>query len=328
MLENVVSVKLQYNVPKHGPPTTAMAYPASARALQAGLNKSPSTPPVLVTGALAKKAPKKRVSISVWKSFAVALPKLKHIATNMGASTASFLPKTSDKGAHRSGPAPKPKRNSVVPSTATWSPTWNSAATCRVPALYADDAHVAVMVVSPYIIVVSTFFFVGQFIGRYGSSGPSKSTSTSAAVCWWASGCVNGCVFVLVRNLDKAVSRLDSDFDIGAPIPVAVAMGCWRGREKLARLRDLEMLSVSSRLDGRWPSWSFSSSSKSESDELELDPALLLVRGFRSGSIASSSATGEARGPCTSEAAELASVVLGILRLIHSLVICSSIDDR
>lgn len=104
---------------------------------------------------------------------------------------------------------------------------------------------------------------------------------------------------------------------MGAPIPVAVATGCWRGLEKLARLRDLEMLSVSSRLDGRWPSWSFSSSSKPESDELELDPALLLVRGFRSGEIASSSATDEARGSCVSGAAELASAMSGMLTPIH-----------
>ena len=103
-------------------------------------------------------------------------------------------------------------------------------------------------------------------------------------------------------------------------MPVAVATGCWSGLEKLARLRDLEMLSVSSRCDGRWPSWSFSSSSKSESDEVEPDPALLLVRGFRSGEIASSSATDEARGSCDSEAAESASAMSRMLTPIHGLV--------
>jgi hypothetical protein len=63
-----------------------------AMPLHAGEYRSPSTPPVLVTGAEAKKAPKKRVSISVWKSLAVALPKLKQMATNMGAMTATRRP--------------------------------------------------------------------------------------------------------------------------------------------------------------------------------------------------------------------------------------------
>ena len=53
------------------------------------------------------------------------------------------------------------------------------------------------------------------------------------------------------------------------------------------------MLLASSRLDGRWPSWSFSSSSYSESEESELDPLLFLSLGFRSIEVASSSAGGE-----------------------------------
>lgn len=89
---------------------------------------------MLVTGAEAKKAPKKRVSISVWKSLAVALPKLKQTATNMGVSTAILLPYTSLSGAHSSGPVPKPKRKSAVPRVATSSLTSKAAATCTVPA--------------------------------------------------------------------------------------------------------------------------------------------------------------------------------------------------
>ena len=80
------------DIPKQGPPTTAIAYPAIAIPLQAGLNKSPSTPPVFVTGALAKNAPKNLVNMSVWKSFEAALPKLKQLATNIGVSTASLRP--------------------------------------------------------------------------------------------------------------------------------------------------------------------------------------------------------------------------------------------
>ena len=44
---------------------------------------------------------------------------------------------------------PKPNRKSVVPRFAVCVPTWNSRAICCVPALYADEAQVAVMVVSP-----------------------------------------------------------------------------------------------------------------------------------------------------------------------------------
>jgi hypothetical protein len=126
-----------------------MAYPAIAMPRCAGENKSPSTPPVLVTGADAKNAPKNLVNINVCKSFAVALPKLKQIATNMGAMTAGLRPKTSLKGAHINGPKPKPKRKSVVPKTATCVPTLNSLATCSVPAEYDEDAHVADMVTRP-----------------------------------------------------------------------------------------------------------------------------------------------------------------------------------
>jgi hypothetical protein len=53
------------NLPITGPPTTAIAYPAIAMPLSVGRNKSPKTPPVLVTGADAKKAQKKRVIMSV-----------------------------------------------------------------------------------------------------------------------------------------------------------------------------------------------------------------------------------------------------------------------
>lgn len=120
-----------------------------AMPLQAGVYRSPSTPPVLVTGAEAKKAPKKRVSISVWKSLAVALPKLKQTATNIGVSTAILLPYTSLSGAQRSGPTPKPNRKRVVPRVATSSLTSKARATCGVPAEYDEDAQVAVMVVRP-----------------------------------------------------------------------------------------------------------------------------------------------------------------------------------
>ena len=100
----------------------------------AGEYRSPSTPPVLVTGAEAKKAPKKRVIMMVCRSLAVAVAKLKQAATNMGASTATLRPKTSLSGAHSSGPMPKPNRNSVVPRVAVWVPTPYSRATASVPA--------------------------------------------------------------------------------------------------------------------------------------------------------------------------------------------------
>lgn len=127
-------------------------------------------------------------------------------------------------------------------------------------------------------------------------------------------------MFVRVLNLDNAVSRLESVFSTGAPMPVAVAMGCSTGREKLARLRDLETVSLSSRLDGRWPSWSPSSSYKLDADELELDSALLLVLDFRSGSIASSSAR-EDRDSRESRAVELASGTSDMLAAEPSVVV-------
>jgi hypothetical protein len=92
--------------------------------LQLGSYKSPNTPPVFVTGALEKNAPKNRVIISVCTSFATALPKLKHAPTNIGASTAARRPYTSLSGAQSSGPSPKPNRNRLVPSVATSSPMW------------------------------------------------------------------------------------------------------------------------------------------------------------------------------------------------------------
>lgn len=91
--------------------------------LHAGEYKSPNTPPVFVTGADAKKAPKNRVNINVWKSFATALPKLKQIDIAMGTSTATRLPKTSLRGAHSKGPRPNPNKKSVVPKMETWLET-------------------------------------------------------------------------------------------------------------------------------------------------------------------------------------------------------------
>lgn len=72
--------------------TRKYSLPTIAIPLEAGEKRSPSTPPVFVTGAEAKKAPKNRVSITVWKSFAVAVPKLKHMAIDMGTNTANRLP--------------------------------------------------------------------------------------------------------------------------------------------------------------------------------------------------------------------------------------------
>lgn len=126
----------------------------------------------LVTGAEAKKAQKKRVSINVWKSFAVALPNEKQIATNIGAITASLLPYTASdqfgpdlcaaclpslSGAHRRGPIPKPKRKRVVPRVAVCVPTMKLAATALVPDEYADDAQVADIVILAYSMTVVHF---------------------------------------------------------------------------------------------------------------------------------------------------------------------------
>ena len=252
-----------------------------AMPLHAGENKSPNTPPVFVTGALAKKAPKNRVSISVCRSLAVALAKLKQLATNMGAMTATRRPNTSLSGAHSRGPTPKPKRNSVVPSVATCVPTPNSRAICSVPAEYADDAHVADMVTKPYSSVVVTFLRVGQLSGWYGSSLPSKSTISASDVATWASGCVNCGTALRERMRERTVSRRVMVRASGCPpepeaappgaalpllsaAPVALAIvaaeGALRQRLCLLRERDSEAARISCCV-GRWPSnsWCFSS---------------------------------------------------------------------
>lgn len=48
-----------------------------------------------------------------------------------------------------------------------------------------------------------TFFLMGQFTGRYGSSGPSKSTNTSAPVGLSPSGCENLGVFAFARHRER-----------------------------------------------------------------------------------------------------------------------------
>lgn len=106
-------------LPRAGPQTIAIEYPASATPLQAGENKSPRTPPVLVMGAEAQKPPQNRVNIIVCTSFAVAVAKVKQIATNMGVRTGTLRPYTSLNGAQSKGPIPKPMRYKVVPSVAT-----------------------------------------------------------------------------------------------------------------------------------------------------------------------------------------------------------------
>ena len=72
--------------------------------------------------------------MSVWKSLAVALPKLKQMATAMGENTAIRLPYTSLSGAHSKGPRPNPIRNSEVPRIAVCDPTSKWRATWAVPA--------------------------------------------------------------------------------------------------------------------------------------------------------------------------------------------------
>lgn len=46
------------------------------------------------------------------------------------------------------------------------------------------------IVIDPYRIVTIAFFLKGQFTGRYGSLGPSKSTSASAPVLTSIRGCL------------------------------------------------------------------------------------------------------------------------------------------
>jgi hypothetical protein len=62
--------------------------------------------------------------------LAVAVPNEKIAAIKYGASTAGLRPYTSDRGAHTSGPKPKPNKSKVVPrvDTSTETPYWS--ATC------------------------------------------------------------------------------------------------------------------------------------------------------------------------------------------------------
>ena len=103
----------------------------------------------------------------------------------------------------KDSPTPIPNRKRAVPSKATSVPTWKSLATYSVAAEKILEPKVVLMVVRPYSAVVTTFFLAVQFSGRYGSSGPSKSTSTSGAVFWWVKGCENS-----ARGLrDRIVER-------------------------------------------------------------------------------------------------------------------------
>src|SRR3954463_7002370 len=91
-----------------------------------GVQISPKTPPVFVTGAEPKKPVKNRVIIIVCKSFAVAVPNEKTAARKYGASTAGLRPNTSDRGAQIKGPNPSPNRSNDVPSVETSLETPNS----------------------------------------------------------------------------------------------------------------------------------------------------------------------------------------------------------
>ena len=89
-----------------------------------------------------------------------------------------------------------------------------------------------------------TFFFVGQFCGRYGSSGPSKSTITSAVVRLCDSGWSNTGMVGRVLILLSTVSRREMVRESGSASADEPTPSCcvWE-----RRLRVLEILACSSR---------------------------------------------------------------------------------
>jgi len=102
-----------------GPINTNAENPAIAIPLVSFPNKSENAPPTTASGQLANTPAKNRVSISVWKSFAVAAANIKHVNTKHAPVIGIFLPYNSDNGPKASGPVANPQIYNVRPRIAT-----------------------------------------------------------------------------------------------------------------------------------------------------------------------------------------------------------------
>lgn len=101
--------------------------------------------------------------------------------------------------------------------------TWNSSATRDVAGEYAAEAQVADIVTRPYRYVVIIFFLVGQFMGLYGSLGPSKSTTSASFSGSWPCGADMGglvgvgvLVSVSIERLGTAWQPTNLEYMLGA----------------------------------------------------------------------------------------------------------------
>lgn len=109
------------------------------------------------------------------------------------------------------GPNANPRRKRDIPRSATSTPTSNSLAICATAGEYTLLANAAPIVVKAYRNVVTSFFLKSQFSGKYGSSGPSKSTITSDPVRTCARGCVKAGTCLRFRIADIVDSTRAND---------------------------------------------------------------------------------------------------------------------
>lgn len=121
------------------------------------------------------------------------------------------------------------------------------------PLISNSKKHIPI-VVNPYNTVVTAFFVNPQFNGRYGSSGPSKSTITSVDVFVCDNGCVKGvvCPGSRLRILDttdwarlSTADRLEDAVVCFSSFPLVVVplLSCcsWSSIESMSMSSSLEV---------------------------------------------------------------------------------------
>ena len=93
----------------NGPIKTRAENPAIAMPRVSFPNKSENAPPTTARGQDAKTPAKKRHSMRVCKSFAVAAANMKQVKTKQAPVKGNFLPYNSERGPNARGPVAKPQ---------------------------------------------------------------------------------------------------------------------------------------------------------------------------------------------------------------------------
>ncbi len=105
-------------------------------------HKSAITPPLFVSGALAKTPDKNRVTTSVCTLVARACPRQNREQDSMVPMNMGRRPRSSDPGAHSNGPNTYPNRNTVVTRLADSMETPSSSEIAWIPEVGRVDAKV------------------------------------------------------------------------------------------------------------------------------------------------------------------------------------------